>query len=112
MAKRKFHEEGLIGFFGMLILILFIMGLGMSGGSISPPAPAPVTSPPCRFTRDGDCPDHCSFTAGTPAVAEACVDTDSSGDDCSGFIAGDESSCGGCDYTAPRAAVKAACTRL
>ena len=110
MAKRKFHEEGLIGFFGMLILILFIMGLGMSGGSISPPAPA--TSPPCRFTRAGGCPDHCSFTAGTPAVAEACVDTDSSGDDCSGFIAGDASSCGECEYTAPAAAVTAACTRL
>ena len=110
MSKRKFHEEGLIGFFGMLILILFIMGLGMSGGSISPPAPA--TSPPCRFTgADGGsgCPSHCCFISATPAVAEACVDTDLSGDDCTGFVSGNASSCGDCEYTAPVAAVTATC---
>ena len=111
MANRKYHEEGLIGFFGMIILILLIMGLGMSGGSITRPAPA--TPSPCRFTgADGGrrgCPSHCSLTSATIPVAEAGADTDSSGDDCSGFVAGNAGSCAPCDYTAPVAAVAAAC---
>ena len=111
MANRKYHEEGLIGFFGMIILILLIMGLGMSGGSITRPAPA--TPSPCIFTGAEDgragCPDNCSLTPETPMVAEACRDTDSSGDDCRGFVAGNAESCDPCDYTLPVAAVAAAC---
>ena len=54
----------------------------------------------------------CSYTAAAAAVVESCVDTDSSGDDCDGFAAGDESSCAPCDYTAPVPAVAEACADL
>eukprot|EP01045_Picozoa_sp_COSAG04_P038393 COSAG04_NODE_10267_length_791_cov_0.849711_1_plen_176_part_01 len=53
--------------------------------------------PDCAFVVGGDasCTSivGCSYLAATPAVAEACADTDSSGDDCS-FAAGNPSSCG------------------
>ena len=50
MEEHKFHEQVFIGFFGMLLLILFIMGVGLSGESISitespPPACDGVTCP-------------------------------------------------------------------
>ena len=48
------------------------------------------------------------FAPAASAVAEACVDADSSGDDCSAFVAGCATSCPtGCDYTAPVAEVAA-----
>ena len=61
----------------------------------------------CEQTADGA--TGCTYTAPVTEVTEACVDTDSSGDDCA-FTAGDPSSCGtGCDYTAPVAAVAEGC---
>ena len=68
----------------------------------------------CDVILDGSastCTDAgaCSYTAAAAAVAESCEDADGSGDDCSGFTAGDESSCAPCDYTAPEAAVAEAC---
>ena len=42
-----------------------------------------------------------SFTYDTSV--ETCVDDDSSGDDCTGFVAGNSASCGDCDYTPPAA---------
>ena len=54
--------------------------------------------------------DDCAYTAAAEAVAESCEDTDSSGDDCEGFTAGDEASCAPCDYTAGTPAVAEACT--
>ena len=71
------------------------------------------TAPMCTFTAGDEA--SCTATAGcsyTPAageVFEACEDNDSSGDDCSGFVAGDAASCGTCDYTGPQAAVPEAC---
>ena len=50
--------------------------------------------------------EDCDIPTMVAEVAEACVDTDSSGDDCSGFVAGDPASCGDCDYTPPSAAVE------
>ena len=68
----------------------------------------------CPFTRgdESSCTGTvgCAYTAPVAEVAEACVDTDGSGDDCSGFTAGDSASCGSCDYTAPVAASADACT--
>ena len=69
-------------------------------------------APACDLTPGVDCSaggSGCSYTAAQAAVVEACVDTDSSGDDCT-FTAGDSSTCGsGCDYTPPSAAVEEAC---
>ena len=50
---------------------------------------------PISQVGDSTCND------GASTAAEACVDSDSSGDDCSGFTPGDATSCGACDYTAP-----------
>ena len=60
---------------------------------------------------EASCTDtpSCSYTAPVAEVVEACVDADASGDDCSGFVAGNAASCGSCDYTAPVAAVAELC---
>ena len=48
---RKFKEDGLIGFFGILIFLMFLMGLGLSGDSI------PQPPPPCNsYSVDSSCP--------------------------------------------------------
>ena len=70
-----------------------------------------VTCDTCGFTAgdSGSCPNGCDYTGPVAAVPEACEDADDSGDDCSGFTAGDPNSCGSCDYTAPVAEVVEAC---
>ena len=72
------------------------------------------SAPACTYTTgdESSCLDTpgCAYTAAVAEVAEACVDVDGSGDDCTGFSAGDASSCGDCDYTAPVAGVAEACS--
>ena len=67
--------------------------------------------PVCGFTA-GDarsCGIGCTYTAPVVQVAEACADTNSSGDDCTGFSAGNAESCGSCDYIAPVTGVTEMC---
>ena len=69
---RKFKEDGLIGFFGILIFLMFLMGLGLSGDSIPHPCNSysvdSCPTPQCEWREgtDKSCQPEgvCEFTGG------------------------------------------------
>jgi len=95
--KRKFHEDGLIGFFGILIFLMFLMGLGLSGDSIPHPCNSysvvSCPTPRCewRDITDKSCQPEgiCEF------IGEECIRISESGstDECEEIPAVEEDGC-------------------
>lgn len=72
--KRKFHEDGILGFFGMIIAILAFIGFGLMGGKSSP-------SPSSSTSSDDSGEDASSVLAAlgvTEVEPVTCADADQS----------------------------------